>query len=74
MALRTETGRTLLSTGEASEISGLTHTHIGDLARHGIVEAQRVGHIWMVYEDALDAYLAKPKRAGRKSKRPPAPR
>lgn len=72
MPLRTESGRTLLSTREASELSGLTHTHLGDLARRGIVDAQRVGHFWMVYEDALKAYLATPKRAGRKSKRPPA--
>jgi hypothetical protein len=73
MPLKTDSGRTLLTTREAGEISGFTHTHMSDLARQGRIEAIRMAHVWMIYEDTLRAYLAQPHNSGRPKKRASSP-
>jgi excisionase family DNA binding protein len=62
--------RRLLSTAEASKISGLSKIYIQYLARTGRVEgAKPGGHDWLIYEDSLKAFLAQPRTKGRKGPR-----
>lgn len=65
-----QSNRPLLSTAEASKISGLSKIYIQYLARTGRVEGTKPGgHDWMVYEDSLMAFLAQPRSPGRKGPR-----
>lgn len=58
--------RILLSTGEASAISGLSREYISHLLRQKRIEGAKVGgHDWLVYEDSLRAFLAQPRSPGR---------
>jgi excisionase family DNA binding protein len=59
-------GRTLLSTIEAHERSGLSQDHIGLLVRRGAIEATKVGNYWLIYEDSLQRYLESPRKPGPK--------
>jgi len=64
--------RPLLSTAEASKISGLSKVHIQYLARTGRVEGTKPGgHDWMIYEDSLRAFLDQSRSPGRKGPRGP---
>lgn len=56
----------VLTSAEASTISGLTRTHINDLFHRSILDAVRVGNAWLVYEDSLRAYIAEPRKPGPK--------
>jgi hypothetical protein len=60
-----------ISTHEASQISGLTVTHIALLIRQGKLEGRRFGNrSWMVYADSLERYLSTPHRPGPHKKQP----
>jgi len=59
-------GRTLISTTEACERSGLTAGYISLIARRGLVEAIRVGNYWLIYEDSFERFLAMPRKPGPK--------
>jgi excisionase family DNA binding protein len=61
--------RVLLSTAEASTLSGFGAEHIQRLLRTGRLEGIKPGHDWLVYEDSLKAYLAQPRRTGPKGPR-----
>jgi excisionase family DNA binding protein len=64
--------RLLLSTAEASKISGLSKVHIQYLVRTGRVEGTKPGgHDWMIYEDSLRAFLMQSRSPGRKGPRGP---
>ena len=63
-----DTGRKLLSITEARAISDLSPTHLGYLARSGIIDAVKVGKMWLVYEDSLTLYLSQPHKSGPKPK------
>ncbi len=39
------------------------------LLRSGLVEGIKPGHDWLVYEDSLKAFLAKPRKSGPKGPR-----
>lgn len=59
-------GRTLISTTEAHERSGLTPSYISLLVRRGLVEALRVGNYWLIYEDSFQRFLDQPRKPGPK--------
>ena len=48
-----EPGRAVLSSSEASALSGLRQSHIDYLIREGRIEGVKVGTVWLVYEDSL---------------------
>ncbi len=66
---RISSNRTLISTSEATRIAGLSREHIQRLLRSSVVEGLKLGHDWLVYEDSLKAYLAKPRKPGPKGPR-----
>ena len=61
-----DANRPILSVAEASVYSGFTRTHINYLITQGQLDAVKVGSIWLVYEDSLSHYMAKPRRPGPK--------
>jgi excisionase family DNA binding protein len=69
---RKHNDRPVLTTAEASKISGLNRHYIIQLLNAGRIEGvQLMGHEWMVYEDALIGFLAQPRTPGRKGPRGP---
>lgn len=69
MPQRISSDRVLLSTAEASVISGVGVEHIQRLLRTGRLEGIKPGHDWFVYEDSLRTYLAQPRKPGPKGSR-----
>ena len=61
--------RKLLSTAEASRISGLGRQYLERLLRQGRLAGIKPGHDWLVYEDSLHAFLAQPRKRGPKGPR-----
>ncbi len=64
-----DTSRMVLSTAEASKISGFDPTYIQRLLRQERLEGVRVGTVWLVYEDSLKAFMAQPRKRGPKGPR-----
>ena len=63
--------RKLLSTAEASQISGFGRQYIERLLRQGRLAGIKPAHDWLVYEDSLRAFLAQPRKRGPKGPRKP---
>jgi len=60
-------GREYISSKRASELSGYAQDYIGQLARKGLIDAQRVGGLWFVsmasltqYKSNADTYVPQP--------------
>ena len=68
MGHQIDANRTVLTSAEASNVSGLTRTHINYLIHQGRLDAIRVGNNWLVYEDSLRRYVAEPRKPGPKAK------
>ena len=66
MPQRISGDRVLLSTSEAMQASGLSREHIQRLLRKKQLEGVKLGHDWLVFEDALLAFLAQPRKPGPK--------
>ena len=49
-------GKEYISSKRASELSGYAQDYIGQLARKGLISAQRVGGLWFVSMDSLTEY------------------
>lgn len=49
-------GKEYISSKRASELSGYAQDYIGQLARKGLIGAQRVGGLWFVSMDSLTEY------------------
>lgn len=49
-------GKTYLSSKRAARETGYVQDYIGQLARKGLVDAQRVGGLWYVFPASLEAY------------------
>lgn len=49
-------GKDYISSKRASELSGYAQDYIGQLARKGLIGAQRVGGLWFVSMDSLTEY------------------
>lgn len=52
-------GISYISSKRASELSGYAQDYIGQLARSGSIEARRVGGLWHVSLESLNAYKSK---------------
>ena len=61
--------RKLLSTAQASRMSGLGRQYIERLLRQERLAGIKPGHDWLVYEDSLRAFLAQPRKRGPKGPR-----
>ena len=61
--------RNLVSTAEASRISGFGRQYIERLLRQGRLVGIKPAHDWLVYEDSLLAFLAQPRKRGPKGPR-----
>lgn len=73
MSEQIDTHRLVLSTAEASKISGFDQTYIQRLLRQERIEGVRVGTVWLVYEDSLRAFMAQPRKRGPKGPRKKSP-
>src|SRR3989338_10462388 len=51
--------KSYVSSKRASELSGYSQDYIGQLARGGYIDAQRVGGLWYIYLDSLKSYKEK---------------
>ena len=49
-------GKEYISSKRASELSGYAQDYIGQLARKGLIDAQRVGGLWFVSQASLTEY------------------
>ena len=49
-------GENLISSKRAADLSGYAQDYIGQLARKGLIDAKRVGGLWYVSPDSLNAY------------------
>jgi len=56
----TFSGKTYVSSKRASKISGYAQDYIGQLARSGQIEAQRVGGLWYISMESLLGYRKEP--------------
>lgn len=69
MTQRISGDRVLMPTTEACKISGLSQKHIQRLLRDKRIEGVKLGHDWLVYEDSLSLFLARPRKTGPKGPR-----
>src|SRR3989338_4301218 len=51
--------KSYVSSKRASELSGYSQDYIGQLARGGYIDAQRVGGLWYIHLDSLKSYKEK---------------
>src|SRR5438874_1268171 len=58
-----------ISTSAAAEKYRLTPSYLARLARTQLVRARKIGHDWLLDEDALRVYLAHPRKTGPKALR-----
>lgn len=63
-----QTDRLCIPTLEARQRSGFSSNHLVYLLKVGKLEGVRVGREWLIYIDALDAYLATSRKTGPKKK------
>ena len=61
----------LITLHEASEISGLSVSHLRLLVRRGDIWGTKLGHNWLTTAQAVEAYVAQDRRPGPKSKQSP---
>lgn len=59
----------LISLAKAAEMSGLSHSHLRLLIRQGEVWGKKVGRDWLTTTQAVNEYLARHHRPGRKPKK-----
>lgn len=53
--------KTYISSKRASESTGYAQDYIGQLARNGLIDAQRIGGLWYVALESLETYKDAPK-------------
>jgi hypothetical protein len=65
-----DTAEQLISLAEAAELSGLSHDHLRNLVRAGIVWGVKIGRNWVTTAAAVREYVATERHPGPK-RRPP---
>jgi len=60
--------RTILSITEAGERYDLSPSYLGLLARRQQIDAFKIGLMWLIYDDSLQAFLNHPRKPGPKPK------
>jgi excisionase family DNA binding protein len=58
----------LISLQEAAKLSGLSSDHLRRLVEHGDLWGKKIGRNWVTTIQAVEIYLAKDRRRGRKPK------
>lgn len=58
----------LISLNEAAQKTGLSHSHLRLLVRHGDLWGKKIGNFWFTTEEAVREYLARDIRPGPKLK------
>ncbi|MBI5469692.1 helix-turn-helix domain-containing protein [Candidatus Kaiserbacteria bacterium] len=53
-------GKSYISSKRAAELCGYTQDYIGQLARAGFIDAQRIGGLWYVVLNSLEEYKSSP--------------
>lgn len=61
-----DASRKFVPTPEASQISGLSKSHITRLLKSEALEGFQLGRDWFVYTDSLERYIATPHKPGPK--------
>ena len=54
---------------DAVAYSGYADQYLRRLAREGIIHAVKFGHVWLVHEESLQAYMDQARRLGSRDKR-----
>lgn len=65
-------GEGLISLAQASQISGLSHSHLRLLVRQGKIKATKIGRDWLTTEAAVRDYLATERKPGPKTEASPS--
>ncbi len=70
-------GKQYISSKRAADLSGYAQDYVGQLARKGLIDAQRIGGLWYVFMESLakykekaDAYVPIPPQAIHKNENP----
>lgn len=66
MPHRVERDRVLLTTAEASDVSGFSQEYIQWLLRNGRLGGFKAGHGWLVFQDSLTEFLSEIRKPGPK--------
>lgn len=61
-----DAAKQLITLSEAAEKTGLSHSHLRLLVRHGKVWGTKLGHSWVTTETAVRRYLATERKPGPK--------
>ena len=61
--------RILLPTIEACKKTGFSSAYIQRLLRDERLEGVKIGAVWLVYEDSLEAFFSQPRKRGPKGPR-----
>ena len=59
----TLSGKQYVSSKRAAELSGYSRDYVGQLARAGLIDAERVGGLWYISMDSLRAYESEAEEA-----------
>lgn len=60
----TEDKTRLISLSEAAEIYGFNPRFLGELARKGRLEAEKVGNMWVTTPKSVEEYIQQRKKTG----------
>jgi excisionase family DNA binding protein len=69
MPQRIESDRAVLSTTEACQVTGFSSAYIQRLLRDRRIEGFKLGSVWHIYEDSLNAFVAQTRKRGPKGPR-----
>jgi excisionase family DNA binding protein len=69
MPQRVESGRAMLSTAEACQVTGFSPAYIQRLLREERIEGFKLGSVWHIYEDSLEAFTSQTRKRGPKGPR-----
>ena len=61
--------RNFMTVEEAVAHSGYADQYLRRLAREGTIHAVKFGHVWLVHEESLQAYMDQARRLGSRDKR-----
>ena len=59
----------LITLKEAANLSGLSVSHLRLLVRTKVIWGEKLGHNWLTTAKAVEEYLARDRRPGRKPKK-----
>ncbi len=57
-----------ITTGEASQLSGLSGGYLRRLLAKGLIRGKRFGHVWLVSKTSLEKYIVIERKPGPQAK------